>query len=145
MFVSRPNAGKSTLTNASVGQKIVIASSKPQERKRCVLCLIARCSSLRIAPENRSSSVTTKIVSARPSVGAAARDPVRATPTAVNSRCSRRRLEEEMPEQRFSVPSAPSKTAATQRTSQRAKQATQQSAMPERLLTMDALVSISTR
>jgi hypothetical protein len=48
----------------------------------------------------------------------------------------------EMPEQRFSVPSAPAKTAATQRTSRRAKQATQQSAMPERLLTMDALVSI---
>jgi hypothetical protein len=47
-----------------------------------------------------------------------------------------------MPEQRFSIPSAPAKTAATQRTSQRAKQATQQSAMPERLLTMDALVSI---
>ena len=40
-------------------------------------------------------------------------------------------LQEEMAEQRFSVPSDPTKTAATQRTSQRAKRATKQSAMRE--------------
>jgi hypothetical protein len=41
-------------------------------------------------------------------------------------------LQEEMAEQRFSVPTAPTKTAATQRTSQRAKRAIEQSAMRER-------------
>ena len=40
-------------------------------------------------------------------------------------------LQEEMAEQRFSVPSAPTKTAATQRTSQRAERAIKQSAMRE--------------
>jgi isopentenyl diphosphate isomerase/L-lactate dehydrogenase-like FMN-dependent dehydrogenase len=42
-------------------------------------------------------------------------------------------LQEEMAEQRFSVPSAPTKTAATQRTSQRAERAIKQSAMREQL------------
>jgi hypothetical protein len=42
-------------------------------------------------------------------------------------------LQEEMPEQRFSVPSAPTKTAATQRTSQRAARAIEYSAMREQL------------
>ena len=42
-------------------------------------------------------------------------------------------LEEEMTEQRFSVPAAPTKTAAIKRTSQRAKRAIQQSAMREQL------------
>jgi hypothetical protein len=40
-------------------------------------------------------------------------------------------VQEEMTEQRFSVPSAPTKTAATQRTSQRAKRVIKYSAMRE--------------
>jgi hypothetical protein len=55
-----------TLTNALVGQKIVIASSRPQERRRCVLRLIARCSSLRIAPETARHRLPTKSVSLAP-------------------------------------------------------------------------------
>jgi hypothetical protein len=42
-------------------------------------------------------------------------------------------LQEEMTEQRFSVPSDPTKTAATKRTSQRAKRAVKHSAMREQL------------
>jgi hypothetical protein len=42
-------------------------------------------------------------------------------------------VQEEMAEQRFSVPSAPTKTAAAQRTSQRAERAIKQSAMREQL------------
>jgi GTPase len=41
-FVGRPNAGKSTLTNAIVGEKIVIASSKPQTTRHTVRGMVNR-------------------------------------------------------------------------------------------------------
>jgi GTP-binding protein Era len=41
-FVGRPNAGKSTLTNAMVGQKVVITSDKPQTTRTVVRGIVNR-------------------------------------------------------------------------------------------------------
>ena len=132
-----PHGARQRLTSASLSERSEQCTEERSERRCSFFCLIARWRSLRIALGSRllCRRSPKKGVSARSSAthlaaGAGARC-ARAVFSARRRaiRCERRRrrrildvraadLQDQMAEQRFSVPSARTKTAATQRTSQ---------------------------
>ena len=98
-FVGRPNAGKSTLTNAMVGQKVVITSDKPQTTRTVVRGIVQP--ARRAADPGRHPGPA-------PAAHAARRAPQRpgqddAGPRSTSSRCASRPTRRSGPGDRFIV------------------------------------------